>query len=292
MRSTPAVRRSSAGFIVVTVLWILAALATLAAIYAVYLNVTAVGLVEYDDRLQAQELAVAGVELAVFQITANPKDQPARGQFDFRLGNASIAVEFRSENGRVDLNFAPKELLTRLFMASGAERANAERYADRIIGWRTPRGTARSDEEASLYREAGRPYGPRGGPFQHISEVGLIVGVPPGMIDSALPNLTVYSGQPEINALSASADVLAALPGLTSERIQTLLSQRATVSQDIVNAQLGVAAQFVTFLPGRANRILVTVPMANRRLRVEAIVLVQYEAAEPFRVLSWSERID
>ncbi len=283
-------RPASRGFIVVTVLWILAALATLAAVYAAYVNVTAFGMSEYDERLQAQELAAAGIELAVFQITAPPTEHPSHGRIDFRLGNRAVTAEFRAENGRVDLNFASKELLTRVFIASGANRDAAESYADRVIAWRSPRNSGKADEDAALYRSG---YAPRAGPFQHIYEVALVKGIPPEMIDSALQNLTVYSGQSEINALSASPDVLATLPGLTPERVETLVAQRATASQDIVNAQLGAAAQYVTFLAGKTDRVIVSVPIkANRRLVVEAVLLLPDSGPEPYRVLSWSERLE
>src|SRR5262249_44447388 len=96
-------QRSSHGFIVVAVSWILAALATLAITYGVYVKATAFALAGYDVRLQAQELAMAGVELAVYKLTESPQAQPAQGKFGFRLGNADVAVDFRSESGRIDL---------------------------------------------------------------------------------------------------------------------------------------------------------------------------------------------
>src|ERR1700733_1118340 len=93
---------SSEGFILVAVLWMLGALAGLAAIYALYVHETAFVFVGHSQRLQAQSLAMAGVELAVYQLTANPKAQPMRGSFAFRLGNAAVAGEFPSANARID----------------------------------------------------------------------------------------------------------------------------------------------------------------------------------------------
>jgi general secretion pathway protein K len=280
------------GFIVIAVLWILAALATLAAIYAVYVNVTGFALVGYDDRLEAQGLTVAGVELAVYQLTATPEARPSRGKFAFRLGNADVAVDFRSESGRIDLNLAPKQLLAGLFTVLGANRDDADGFADRILAWRSPANSATADSEAFLYRTAGRNYGPRHGPFQHVNELGLVLGLPEDIVDRALPYLTVYSGQAEVNLFNAAPEVLAALPGLTPERIQILLAQREGASQDILNAQLGMAAQYATVQSGRANRVTVEVRFdANRRVRSEAVVLLLDDDTEPFRVLSWHEEI-
>ena len=71
--------KRSDGFIVVAVLWIVAALATLAVIYTVYLNETAMAFVDHNERLQAQALAMAAVELAVYRLTAIPDQRPSRG---------------------------------------------------------------------------------------------------------------------------------------------------------------------------------------------------------------------
>ncbi len=282
-------QESAHGFIVVAVLWILTALATLATIYGIYVNATAFSLAGYDVRLQAQELAMAGVELAVYKLTENPQAQPVRGKFAFRLGNADVTVDFRSESGRIDLNFAPKQLLVGLFTVLGTEPEAAEDFADRIIAWRTPASKA-ADSEAALYRTAGKSYGPRHGPFQHVNELGLVLGLTSDVVDRALPYLTVYSGQPEVNVFNAAPEVLAALPGLTPGRIQILLAQRDSAPHDILNAQLGMAAQYVTAQSSKASRITVDVRLdANRRMRSEAVVLLLDDDVAPFRLLSWRD---
>jgi general secretion pathway protein K len=282
----------SDGFILVAVLWILAALATLAAIYSVYVNETAFVLVGHDEGLQAQELALAGVELAVYKLTAIPEAQPSEGRLGFRLGNADVAVDFRAESARIDLNFAPRQLLAGLFTVLGVKVEEADEFAGRILTWRTPLAAGASDNDAGLYRSAGRNYGPRHGPFQHVNELGLVLGLPPALVDCALPYLTVYSGQAGVNVFGAAPEVLSALPGITPERLQTLLSQRVGASQDVLKAQLGMAAQYITVQPGKANRITVSVRFdTNRRVRSQAVVLLPDNDTEPFRMLSWRDDI-
>jgi general secretion pathway protein K len=198
------------GFIIVAVLWILAALATLASIIAVYVINAAVAFTVHDERLQSEALTRAAIELSIYQITRDPQQAPTRGSFVFRMGNAGISTTFISETARIDVNAAPKPLLAGLFVGLGAPRVAADSYADRILGWRagpTPDGT----DESSLYRAAGLPYGPRGAPFQHIGELALVMGIPDFLVERALPYLTVYSGQGQINILDAAPQVLAAL---------------------------------------------------------------------------------
>jgi general secretion pathway protein K len=284
---------NSRGFIVVAVLWIVAALATLASIYALYVKDTAAAFVGHDDRLEAQALMRAGVELAVYQLTAIPDRRPTRGHLQFRMGKAQVAVDYRSEGGRIDLNLAPKEILAGLFVALGARREDAASFADRIVAWRTPPSPATGDAETSLYSAAGKPYGPRRGPFQHPEELALVLGLPQGLVDRALPHLTVYSGQAEINLLDADPEVLAALPGVTPEWLYVLLAQREGAPQDVLRARLGPAARYVTAQPSRANRVMVEVRFdPQRRFHSDIVVLLLEGDSEPFRVLSWRDDTD
>ncbi len=284
--------KDSQGFIVVAVLWMLAALATLATVYAIYVKETAAAFVGHNDRLAAQALAMAGVELAVYQLTAIPQTRPTRGRLQFRMGSAEVAVGYRSENARIDLNLAPKELLSGLLIALGAKREDAAGFADRIVAWRTPSAPGTTDAEASLYRAAGKTYGPRLAPFQHINELALVLDLPTALVDRALPHLTVFSGQAEINLLEAAPEVLAALPGVTPERLHVLLGQREVAPQDVLRA-LGPAARYATAQASKANRVTVEVRFdANRRVRSEIVVLLLDGDSEPFRVLSWRDDID
>jgi hypothetical protein len=86
--------------------------------------------------------------------------------------------------------------------------------------------------------------------------------------------------------------VLSALPGITPDRVQLLLSQRQAASQDVLRAQLGMAAQYVTLQPSRTNRITVGIRFkSNRRVFSEAVILLADKDNEPFRMLSWHHDI-
>jgi general secretion pathway protein K len=185
----------SHGFIIVAVLSIVSALATFAMIYALYVRETAVEFVDHEERLQAQALAISGVELATYQLTKDANARPLAGRFTFAQGNATVTVTFRSENSRIDLNLAPKELLAGLLNSLGVEPDEALTYADRIVAWRTPLKSGQDDPEEGLYQGAGKTYGPRHGPFQHPDELAMLADIPASLIDRILPYVTVYRRQ-------------------------------------------------------------------------------------------------
>ena len=90
--------------------------------------------------------------------------------------------------------------------------------------------------------------------------------------------------------LSAAPEVLAALPGMTPERLHQLLTQREAVPEDVLRAQLGVAANYITLQPSAANRINVDVRFrSNTRIHSQVVVLLVDNDIEPYRVLSWRD---
>ncbi len=258
--------RADAGFVLVAVLWILAALATLAAIYSSYTVGTAAASHVADDRVQAEASIRAGVEMAVFLQLALPEPaRPARGGFDIRVGRTGVTVRFRSEAARIDLNAAPPDLLAGLFTAVGVDSSRAETFAQRIVGWRTKaRASADAKEDTNaqggssapdaqvgdaapnaqggadpknaqvgdaakedkLYAEQRMPYPPRHAPFDNALELSLLPGISLAVVERVLPFVTVFSGRPEVDVSSADPTVLSALPGMTPQILGAVLNAR------------------------------------------------------------------
>src|SRR3984885_7129377 len=184
-------KSGSDGFIIVAVLWILAALATLVSVYAIYVTNSAIAVAASGDASIADPLVSAGVELAAYQLLGQTDEKrPAVGQFTARMGTAQLTIAFQTEAARIDINAAPKELLTGLLVGFGASPLAAGDYADRIVAWRT-KTAARSgidtDPENLLYQSAGLGSTPRHAPFIHVSELWLGQGGPPGLVERLLP---------------------------------------------------------------------------------------------------------
>jgi general secretion pathway protein K len=302
------------GFIIVAVLWILAALAALATIYSIYIKNSALAVSVMDDELQAEALVSASLELTAYQLAVPKEDQrgtdtqratdsqrppdaqratepqrPTHGRFGFRLGRANVLVNFTSEAARVDLNAAPKPLIVGLFATLGASGDDADRYANRVIGWReTPKRTDQADE-AALYRSSGLPYLPRGAPFAHVSELWLVQGLPPALVARAMPFVTVYSGRPDINVFDAPPELVAALPGISPLQAASFLKQREAVphDKDSLARLLGPEHPGATAEGSNAFRVKVSITFQNGwRTGSEAVILLA-GGDGPYQVMSW-----
>lgn len=326
---TEAVRKQD-GFIIVAVLWMVAALGVLAAIFTRFALTTAIATTVHEDRLQAEAMMQAGVELAALQITATDSKarpggnsaaaspdivpgqsagqssqaaaslgaskRPTKGAFSFRLGRAAATVEYRTEAARIDLNAASKESFAALFRTFGAKPDDANDYADRILGWRKKADGTGENAEATDYRVAGLNYGPRQAPFQSVSELWLVRGIPTVFKERMLPFVTVYSGQTQVDPENAAPEVIAAMPNMTPERLGTVLQQRAAPQGggDIPGGQDPASSLAQSQSGSKAYRLTMRVTLEKgRNVAAEMVILVPEEAGdEPYRTLFWRDDFD
>ena len=318
----------SRGFILVAVLWILAALATLATIFSIYLANTAVSLSVNDSDIQTEALVYAGLEMTAYQVSSptatspgmppapglpnapaaapqarrNPDvpPPPVRGDFSFRLGRANVAVSFVPETARIDINAASPQLLANFFTGLGVPRQQAELYVQRIAGWiAPPKATqtvlASDNAEEALYRAAGRTYSPRGAPFAHIDELSLVVDLPPAIVERAKPFLTIYTGKAQIDVIDAAPEVVAAIPGVTPNLIQSLAEARRTGADEMSVARLlGVLPLqgVVTIEGGDTYRVQVRIRYDNGRQAAAEVVIRTGLNDKPYGVLWWRTGFD
>ena len=304
---------SERGFVIVAVLWLLVALSTLAMVFSVYLSNSARALGVTDTGIQKDALVSASLELTAYQLLlTDEKSRPTQGSFRFRLDSAEVFVTFTSEAARVDLNTAPKEILANLFEVLGAEQRAAAEIADRIDGWRTaPKEGAANDEEA-LYLASGLSYSPRQGPFAHVNELGLVLGVSSVMVERALPYVTVFSRSKDVDVLIAPPEVIAALPGMTPEALSDFLKQRSSLprDKDAVAAALGPAKAAATLPQAKSFRVLTTLRFDNgRHSSSEAVIALGADKGKdddkskdsdngkskdkgPYSILSWQDDVE
>jgi len=285
---------SERGFVIVAVLWLVAALAALAVIFSAYLSSSARAIALNDSALETEALVSAGVELTAYQLRLPREDaRPSQGSFRARLNGSELAVTFVSEAARVDLNAAPKELLANLLTVLGAAQDDARQFADRIVGWRTKATPERVGNEDALYLAAGRSYTPRQAPFAHVNELGLVLGLPPALVERALPFVTVFSGAPGVDPLSAPPEVIAALPGMTPLSLKQFLSDRAALPSDpaAIAAALGEAKALGTVRKSQAYRLLIRVHLQNGRNTASEVVISLRGEEDPYRVLSWQDNV-
>lgn len=275
------------GFILVTVLWILAALAAFTAVYAVYVADTASASAVRTQTLRADGLAMAGVELAALRLLSVPAQERATsGEVRFRMGEANVSARFADEAARIDLNAAAPPVLSGLFQALGVPEPAAKAYAASIAAWRAPA----SGDKSSAVGDAEAGHGQ--GAFAHAAELARVPGLPADVVAAALPHLTVYAGRREVNPDIAGPMVRAALAkaGQGMDDIDT--ATFATSGEDKAGGEGSVVAGASGIATAAGDTARVTVRVAfddGRRLGTEAVILLRDFGVDPYRVLLWRD---
>lgn len=272
--------RRERGFALILVIWALVLMLSLATGFALA--------VRHETRVAIDAVALARVEAA--RIAAlnqtlynlNLEDSDARWQADgaphlVTWQDAQITLRVRSESGRIDLNRAPRELLQGLFEVCLPE-ANAEALADAVADWRDrddralPQGAESAD-----YAAAGYPYGPSNQRFQSVHELSQVLGFDAIKLDAVLPYLTIYSGQPRVNALSADRLALAAVPDLSIGEAEAFIAARdaalAAGNQPPVSILQGGRRYIETKISNRAIAVDIEVRLKDTAPRREQVVL-------------------
>jgi general secretion pathway protein K len=286
-------RSSERGFVIVAVLWILAALASLAMIFSVYLSVSAHALAVGDTALQTEALVSASLELTAYQLALAGEKRPSHGSFHFRMDDADVNVSFLSEAARIDLNFASKDVLAGLLATLGASKSAAKDDADRIVGWRTRPVPGAANDEGAFYAAAGLTYAPRQSLFVHANELALVAGLPPALAERALPFVTVFNGSSDVDPATAAPEVLAALPKRNSNGQKDAFGDGPGSSIDRpANGGAPAPASDAATAKSLCYRIETTISFNSGRRASSEVVIALGDKVEPYRVLFWQDDVE
>ena len=282
------------GFFLVATLWMLAALAALASAYAAYSLRTASSASLPEERLRAEAVISAAIELCAFRQISWPKRaRPDTGAFSAVIGESRVEVVYRSENARVDLNASPRELLAGLFAALGASAHAASFLADRIVAWRTRLTEGDRQEEATIYAKAGLAYRPPSAPFDNALEISLLPGMSPDLAQHALGLVTIF-GSGKVDPFVADPVVLAALPGASVAVVNSLLAARVGSRPDAaaLARMAGPAKTFVSTDPNDNLRAEISATVGAWHVRAEVVLKINDGMLTPYEILYWRDDFD
>lgn len=270
------------GFALILVIWALVILLGLGTGFAMAVRHETGVATDTLRRAEFDAIATAARHLAVLEM--NRRDPDARWLPDGRWrevswGHAKIGVRLRSESGRIDINRAPRIVLLGLFEQL-APTGDPEALADILIDWRdrddrpSPRGA-----EAADYRSAGLDYGPANRPLISTNELSRLLGFDETVIDALRPYVTVHSRRPRVNAMSAEATVLAALPGIDPITAEQFVLQREAAYDGGENPPLAMLKQGRRFvemhLDTRVVAVDIVVTLPDRTRYAEQVVIAQ-----------------
>jgi len=276
-------RARERGIALASVLWGMAALSLIAAaMLSSSMNAVHVARNEWTQ-LRADTEADSAVQLAILSLFDPRMERrlPVDGSSEKLTVNGDpVTVSIQDEAGRIDVNYASRNFLRDLFKSAGATDADA--LADRVVDWRSVKGThSLNGATAGDYRHAGYAYVPRGGAFQSVSEVGLVMGMTPDLFARLEPALTVYSHSPYVDARIAPRQALMAIPGMDADKANLMVAGRGYGSE-------AVAAYFAVANPaGHAFTITADASIGGAQASRKAVIMVSGDPTHPVIGLDW-----
>lgn len=285
------------GIALVLVLWLTILLMVIGGGFAFSMRSEALSARNALSLAQVRAVADGAVERMAFELS-RPR-YPAAWASDgqprrWKEGGVDVVATGVDESSRIDINAAPDALLKGLLeQVGGAEPEIAARIVDGILDWRDADETKRPNgAEEPDYRVAGLPQRPPNAPFETVSEVARILGMTPAIYGRIADSLTVNSRQPGINPLTASRNVLLALPNATPASVDQYMQQRAeALASKLAAPPFPPATPFAAgAVPVWRIRAQATAADGVTFARV-AVVRPSGEARRPLIALTWADGV-
>lgn len=245
---------------------------------------------------RARLAAEAGLNIAILALR-DPDDEtrwmPDGRPYEVLYDDSVIEVMVTDESGKVNINEADEETLTRLLVANEVEEAEAAIMASAILDWTDEDELVRPNgAEESEYLAAGYQVGPANRPFIMVEELLQVLGLPWELFQKMQPGLTVWSDAGLPDPVYAPVEALMALPDMTQEDAMNFVQERHSQegNQDL---SLTLPNGEVAMVRGRGltYSIVSKATLPNGVWdQVEATVrLGGNQDGLPFRILRWQE---
>jgi general secretion pathway protein K len=241
------------GIALIMVLWVLTVLMVMVLSFS-YMGRTEIqASLAFKQGVEKKFLAEAGIERGIVEISygkMNPNAQvPAEGgdawktdgtPYTVKADDGYYTVSITDESGKLNINTLTDSsaiILKNLLMNSGVEEQEADTIVDSTLDWKDADDLTRlHGAESDYYTSLPNPYKAKNGDFDTLEELLLVKGMTreilygsdkeKGLIDL----LTVNSKGATINAKAAPKEVLMAVPGLTAEVAEAIVSARGNAA--------------------------------------------------------------
>jgi general secretion pathway protein K len=287
---------SSRGIALISVLWITGLFAVMAASFASSTRTEARLAHNHEEIAKAEALADGGIYRAVLGLLdSNPEAAWRAGGtvYAFPLGEGDVQVQIEDEDGKIDLNGAPLQLLSGLLVALGLSEEEAQLISARIGDFRDedsePEPLGAEDE---AYLDLGLVQGAADRPFATESELLRVLGMTHSLYERVRPYVTVYSGAEGIDPFRAPRPVLEALPGITPAAVEALLTGGRDIDPFGLIQGQSLPAELEKYIV-TSRHLMFTIRALGRTnggglfLR-QAVIELDASLDRPFMVYAWS----
>ena len=180
-------------------------------------------------------------------------------------------------------------MLAGAFRVVGASAEEAEAMAQAIVEWRNPPGVAPPNAQASPNPAAANRRADVA--FTDVRQLARVRGVTPEWAARVAPLTTVY-GSDKVNALTAPAEVLAALPGVDMDRAAAFVRSRGQFAVEAAQAaaMLGTTEDYIDVKNGSILSVDLRATLVNGlQQAARSVIFVTPQDVVPYRILVWND---
>lgn len=232
-----------------TVLWVLTLLMVIVFSFSFLARTETLSTIAFKEGMEQRFLAEAGIERGIVELMYRKVNLliPDREVwktdgtlFSDQLGDGGYRVKLFDESGKIDINFAPEILLKNLIQNLGLEGEALDTVVDSIMDWKDKDDLHRlHGAESDYYQSLPNPYKAKNGFFDTLEELLMVKGVTREILFGSekqkglMEFLTVHGKTTRINVNAAPKEVLTAIPGVTAEMAEALITYRQ--AQEVKN---------------------------------------------------------
>lgn len=234
--------KTERGVALLLVLWVLTVLMVIVFAFSFSTRVETHSVLSFKDGMEKRFIAQAGIEHGIMEIFYNKRffsipekeswrldGTPYRGEF----GGGYYEVKIMDEFGKVDINTAPDVLLKNLLIQLGLKNDESDAIVDAIMDWKDADDLRRlNGAESDYYMTLPNPYKAKDSDFDSVEELIFVKGITPDLLyggqgkKGLVEFITVHSKSPQVSINSAPREVLLAVPGITQEIADNIISYR------------------------------------------------------------------
>ncbi|HWR59012.1 MAG TPA: hypothetical protein VN328_09010 [Thermodesulfovibrionales bacterium] len=243
------------GIALLLVLWVLTVLMVIVLSFSLTARTETYSTLSFREGVEKKFLAEAGLQRGISEIFYRRQNLNVEGgdfwktdgtPYSDRLGEGEYSVRIIDESGKIDINMLNDSsgiILKNLLINAGVGDDTANTIVDSVLDWKDKNeGMHRLNGAGDdYYASLPNPYKVKHADFDTVEELMLIKGVTPEILFGSgkgkgiIDFLTVYSRVPTISIKAAPREVLVAVPGITPEIADAIISSRA--DNRIINFQ-------------------------------------------------------
>jgi len=243
------------GIALLMVLWVLTILTVMVFSFSYMARTEAYAALSFRQTIEKKFLAEAGMERGIaelFYMNTNKNKTPVRPgdevwrtdgrPYKILTENGYYTIGITNEAGKVDINTTSELILRNLLLNLGLNLDDVDIIVDSVMDWKDSDDLHRlHGSESDYYMSLPNPYKAKNANFDTLEELLLVKGMTPEILYGAegkegiIDFLTVNSKVTKININAAPREVLLAIPGITPELADAIITIRE--AQDIQDIQ-------------------------------------------------------